>query len=34
MVNIEHMEAYGMPIRETTEASCGVELMLRHQELI
>ncbi len=27
------MEAYGMPVRETTEASCVAELMRRYQEL-
>ena len=28
------MEAYGMPVRETTEASCVAELMRRYQELL
>ncbi len=27
------MEAYGMPVRETTEATCVAELMRRYQEL-
>lgn len=27
------MEAYGMPLRDTTEASCVSELMRRYQEL-
>ena len=28
------MEAYGMPIRDTTEASCVAALMRRYQSLI
>lgn len=27
------MEAYGMPIKETTESSCVAELMRRYQAL-
>lgn len=27
------MEAYGMSVRDTTEASCVAELMHRYQEL-